>query len=391
MRSSQPSSRAAERDADLTTGRRELDGVVDQVAHDLLDAAAVGDQFGRVLGNRQGETDAAFSHRAIEARHDGAHDVLTIDRFVGEGRLATLELQVVEHAVDETAELQAFLVDDAHELGPLGRVRRQHVAQQLRVGADVGERRAQFVRDAREEPVLQSLQFERAGRVDEQEHGAEVLSRARRRRVDGGEVVDGVTAGNARVADLRQFRRRTRRLAQGAPGLAGAFGDLWHQRLPQALASRLERRRPHGATCRRVREHDLARTVDHQHALAQRLEHRTRPLVGELERHGLGDRVAAAFGTSRTHGDEHAFPGFGAQCVAFDDHRQQRRRDHQERDRTLPTAEERQEVQWHGDADDPQPPARAPEPEPWSRLRLARQLRIGVHRHRGIGPCFGTA
>jgi hypothetical protein len=70
-----------------------------------------------------------------------------------------LDLRKVQHLVDQAREPFGFLGDDAEKLGALLARDVGVLQQDLRKGADRGERRAQLVRDGGDEIVLQAVEL----------------------------------------------------------------------------------------------------------------------------------------------------------------------------------------------------------------------------------------
>ena len=73
--------------------------------------------------------------------------------------VARFDLGEVEHLVDEPRQPLGLLDDDAEELRALAGVEVRVVVQDLGERADRGQRRAQLVRDGRDEVVLQPVEL----------------------------------------------------------------------------------------------------------------------------------------------------------------------------------------------------------------------------------------
>ena len=137
----------------------ELHRVGEQVEHHLHDAVEVRGHHRHALRHLRAQLDALFLEQLAHRRDRVLDDFLHVHRTGMPLDVARLELGDVEDLVDQPRQALAFLDDDAELARALGRLEVRVVAQDLREGADRGERRAQFVRHGRDEIVLQPVEF----------------------------------------------------------------------------------------------------------------------------------------------------------------------------------------------------------------------------------------
>ena len=151
-------STAVSRDLDASAGRRELERVRDEVVEHLREPRGIALQrHGQALRARR-QLDLLGRGRRLRGLDALGHERLELDRPQLEGELARVDLRQEEQVADEVEQPRGVPVDDP-EVAQLLLVEPAVVAQQLDVAADRGQRRAQLVRDERDELVLQPVEL----------------------------------------------------------------------------------------------------------------------------------------------------------------------------------------------------------------------------------------
>src|SRR3954463_6152723 len=150
----------AQRNADApSSGLAELDGVGQQIEQHLDDAIDIGAHRPHRLGELELHLDAALLEHLAHAGHRIADQRAHVDLALAPFGLARLDLRKVEHLVDEARQPLGLLRDDAEKAIALTGLDVRMLEQNLRKGADRGERRAQLVRHGGDEVVLQPVEL----------------------------------------------------------------------------------------------------------------------------------------------------------------------------------------------------------------------------------------
>ena len=141
---------------DLAAALGELDGVGDEVEHDLLEGARIAGHDGQVLRRIGDEIDAVLARlqrQQIAAMHQRR---ARRERFRRDLEIARFHLRHVEDAVDDRQQMLAGIVDQLGIFLALGRIQHQGLLLRDHLGeADDGvERRAQLMAHGGEEARL---------------------------------------------------------------------------------------------------------------------------------------------------------------------------------------------------------------------------------------------
>ena len=225
--------------------RSVLRRVVEQIEDDLPDCVAIEIRDGTVFDVR----DDAHSARRCERkkRLDGfTHDRSRVDAPRRDAQFAALAARELQDVLDEIAEAAGLLIDDAERALALFVGADAIEQQRLREHADLGERSAQFVRDAGDE--IGAHARERALAAELQDRGDE------QRAADGEEHdVDRQrardAAGDDEVGGIGCERRVDEDAAHQAFAIAGnADGDIGGDRTARGeehASSRIDGARAH--------------------------------------------------------------------------------------------------------------------------------------------------
>ncbi len=164
---------SAERDR--RSGRREFDGVADEVRQRLDDAVAVAPERSR--GRFRHDADTCLVGDRLEAFPGLVHDRLRVNGAARQFDLAGLDSLQIEDVVDEPHQTIGIGDGDLqHPLPLFGDRTEQPAAQQTERSANGSQRGAQLVADRRDELALQPLDGPPFGDVAEHHDGTELLS-----------------------------------------------------------------------------------------------------------------------------------------------------------------------------------------------------------------------
>src|SRR5215207_2924345 len=166
-----PQAAVARLELDLHTPAlgRVLDGVVDQVEQHLAEPLLVA-RDERRRGRRDGLDRNAFfpCETRFDLRHDVAHQAVRVELLIRQPQAAGVDLVREEDVADDPRQPFRLLCDQLEQPGAVLLAEAQ-IGPQERAGAavDRGERRAQLVRDRRDEIALELVEGAVLGQVAE--------------------------------------------------------------------------------------------------------------------------------------------------------------------------------------------------------------------------------
>ena len=231
-----------ERDASTPAPRlAELRCVREQVEQHLDDAVDIGPHRRHLLRHIDLDLDAALFEHLAHAGHGFADQRAHVDFGLAPLRLAGLDLREVEHLVDQPRQTFALLRDDAEKAFALLGVDIRMLEQDLRKGADRGERRAQLVRHGGDEVVLQAVELLQAlVRRAQLSRGRLELARLLLQPVAVDNDLRGLVEDLAQLLDRQRFFLRHRGDHDARRGGADGAGEL-HLDVVHQLRVGLER------------------------------------------------------------------------------------------------------------------------------------------------------
>ena len=144
---------------DASAGRRELDRVAEQVADDVRDLLAIGHHRRQIAAARRRARSSCFFLSSDSFSALTCSSTSRIANVVGDERELVRRAARVRQNLADLIEQLASAADDAANALQLPRrqIAENSVAQNLGVRDHRGERRAQIVRDVREELRLQRV------------------------------------------------------------------------------------------------------------------------------------------------------------------------------------------------------------------------------------------
>ncbi len=166
-------SRERRRDRDAAAGRRVLDGVREQVRDDLSDAAAVADQLERRARGLEDESmNPGLGREQLDLLRQ---ELAQLERLEREREAPGVHLLHVEEIVDQAREA-ARLAVHGREIALARHLVEVALQEQLDEAEDAGERRAQLVRDGRDELGLDPCSGAFGGDLADHDHAADEIA-----------------------------------------------------------------------------------------------------------------------------------------------------------------------------------------------------------------------